>query len=86
MSRDHGPLKIWMLTNGYGDQATGVVNGDDCSRFAEAMSTLTGREIAGETIRFIAHGYRPPTWEQAFDIEVFTLGGVCAVELREGAA
>jgi hypothetical protein len=86
MSRDHGPLKKWMLANGYGNPDTGVVSGDDCTRFAEGMTAATGHKIAGETIRFLAHGYRLPTWEQAIDIELFTVGGVCAVEMREGSA
>lgn len=75
-----------MLNNGYGHPETGVVSADDCVRFAEAMSAYTGKAIAGETIRFIAHGYRQPTWNQAINIELFTVGGVCAVELHEEGA
>jgi hypothetical protein len=75
-----------MLANGYGNAETGVVSLEECTRFADEMSAFTGKSIAGETIRFIAHGYRPPTWEQAINIELFTVGGVSAVELHEGCA
>jgi hypothetical protein len=84
MSRDHGPLKKWMLANGYGNPETGVVSGDDCTRFA---ADLTARypipHITGESMRLVVHGYRQPGWELAFNIEVFTVGGVSAHDLRD---
>jgi hypothetical protein len=78
-----------MLLNGYGNPETGVVSADDCERFAARLpepirkTRKDHKQTNGESIRLVAHGYRRPSWDLAFEIEVVTLGGVCAHDLRD---
>lgn len=78
MSRDPSPLKIWMLSNGYGNPDTGVVSEGDCAELAEQLP-----DISAEGIRQVANGYRPPGWDLAFALEVFTVGALCAHDLKD---
>jgi hypothetical protein len=85
MSRDAHPLKLWLLRQGYGDHETGVISTDEFDRFAAnyaRKSTLTDPPT-GESWRLVAYGYRKPSWDLAFDIEVVTLGELCAHDLRD---
>jgi len=68
-----------MLANGYGNSETGVVSVSECGRFG----SLLAKEYAAESIRQVVNCYRMPPWDMAFDIEVLTLGAVCAHDLRD---
>lgn len=68
-----------MLANGYGDPETGVVSVEECERFGAKLPTTW----SSESVRQVVNCYRPPSWDMAFDIEVLTLGGVSAHDLRD---
>jgi hypothetical protein len=67
MARLFRPLKDWMEENGYGR---------DYGRLAEQ---LPSRPTA-ESMRQVVNGYRPASWDLAFELEAVT--GISAHELR----
>jgi hypothetical protein len=85
MSRDNHPLRVWLLDSGYGDKSTGVIGQDDFARFADDYAHLCYHLPAptGESWRLIVNGHRKPSWDLAFDVEMVTLGAVCAFDLRD---
>jgi hypothetical protein len=64
------PLKAWMLSHGYEK---------DYARVARLLPSGP----TGESIRQVANGYRRPSWDLAFEIEVATGGEVNAHDLRD---
>lgn len=68
MERPSHPLRQWMQDNGYGRD------------FERVASQLPGK-ITGESLRMIISGYRLPSWDLAFDLEVLT--GLSAHDIRD---